>query len=260
MRKLALCLTVSVLVVACATSPTGRHQLKLVSEPELNEMGIASFQQIKQEVPATKNNAQASYVRCVANAITREIPSMAWNVSVPSSWEVVTFQSDELNAFALPGGKIGVYTGLLKVATTQDELAAVIGHEVSHVLAGHSAERVSNQMVAQVSVGIAQARGGSGQLVNAVSQAFFLLPFSRTHETEADLLGMDLMAKAGFDPRASITLWQKMAQQQGAGNRSEMLSTHPSSSTRIKNLSERLSRTLPMYQQAKSRGRTPRCS
>ena len=260
MRRTALLIVLATLVAACVTSPTGRRQLKLVSDAQVDQMGVSSFQELKKKEPATKDTAQAKYVQCVANGIVRQIPTMNWNVRIPTSWEVVTFESKEVNAFALPGGKIGVYTGLLKVATTQDQLAAVIGHEVSHVLAGHSAERVSDQMVAQLGVTVAQAAGGSGQLASIAGQTFFLLPFSRAHETEADLLGMDLMSKAGFDPRQAITLWQNMQKNAGGNAPPEMMSTHPSSSTRIQNLNERLSKDLPVYEAARAAGLRPNCS
>lgn len=260
MRRTALLVALATTLAACTTSPTGRHQLKLVSDSQINEMGVASFQELKKKEPASDDASQTRYVQCVAGAITRVVPTMAWAKSVPTSWEVVTFQSKEVNAFALPGGKIGVYTGLLKVANNQDQLGAVLGHEVSHVLAGHSAERVSDQMVASLGVSAVQiATGVSGQALGVAAQTFFLLPFSRSHETEADLLGMDLMAKAGFDPHQAITLWQNMAKA-GGGQQPELMSTHPSGSTRIANLTKRLSISMPLYEQARAAGRRPSCS
>lgn len=258
-RLLMLAAVAGVLIVACATSPTGRHQLMLVSDAEVEKMGVSSFQDLKKKVPATKSAKESAYVQCVARQITTVVPTMAWAERVPASWEVVTFESDEVNAFALPGGKIGVYTGLLKVAGTQDQLAAVIGHEVSHVLAGHSAERVSNQMAAGLGVGVVGiATGVSSDALGQAANAFFILPFSRSHETEADLLGMDLMATAGFDPRQAITLWQNMAKTGGA-KPPELLSTHPADQTRIRDLSNRLNQAMPLYQRAQATGRVPKC-
>lgn len=258
--RLLLGLSVAGLVVACATSPLGRSQFKLVSDAQVSQMGVASFAELKRETPASNNGAEVKLVNCVAGGITRAVPAMNWNVAVPASWEVVVFEDDQVNAFALPGGKIGVYTGLLKVATTQDQLAAVIGHEVAHVLAGHSAERVSQQYAAQLGVGVAQATTGvSGQLLSLGAQAFFLLPYSRIHETEADLLGMDLMAKAGFDPNASITLWQNMARASGGRSPPQLLSTHPSNQSRIRDLGNRLPQAASIYQRARSQGLRPAC-
>ncbi len=258
-KRLLIVSTVALLIAACATSPLGRRQLKIVSDSEVSQMGIQSFTELKQKTPATKDSAQAAYVQCVSSAITRVIPSMNWHVPVPASWEVVTFQSDDVNAFALPGGKIGVYTGLLKVATTQDQLAAVIGHEVTHVLAGHSAERVSSNAVGSLGTAVASAYTGiSTQALSGVTQTLFLLPYSRSHESEADLLGMDLMSKAGFDPQASITLWQNMSKL-GGQKPPQIMSTHPSNETRIHDLTKRLPQDLPVYQQARAAGLRPSC-
>lgn len=260
MSRILLSLLMLTLVVACATSPLGRRQLKLVSDSEISQMGVSSFTELKQKTPATKDTKEAAYVQCVSNAITRVIPQMKWNVVVPTSWEVVTFDSKDVNAFALPGGKIGVYTGLLKVATTQDQLAAVIGHEVSHVLAGHSAERVSSDTVGSLGTAVASAYTGiDTKTLSMATQTLFLLPYSRTHETEADLLGLDLMARAGFDPSQAVTLWQNMGKASNGQAQPQLLSTHPSNQTRIRDLSDRLPKDMPVYEQAKASGQRPNC-
>lgn len=249
-------------VVACSTSPLGRRQFVLVSNAEVSEAGIASFREMQQKLPQSKDSRKVAYVNCISAAIVAEIPNLqaAGKVRVPSSWEVSVFESKDVNAFALPGGKIGVYTGLLGIAATQDQLAAVIGHEVSHVLAGHSAERYSETMASQIGGVVVQATTGvNGELVGLATNAFILLPFSRTHETEADLLGLDLMAAAGFDPRQSISLWQNMARASGS-KPPEFMSSHPSDETRIRNLSQRLNTAMPIYEQARASGRNPRCS
>jgi predicted Zn-dependent protease len=258
--RITIALLLASFVVACATSPLGRRQLKLVSDSEVSQMGINSFTELKQKTPATKDSKEAAYVQCVAGAITRVIPQMQWDVTIPPSWEVVTFESKDVNAFALPGGKIGVYTGLLAVATTQDQLAAVIGHEVSHVLAGHSAERVSSDAVGQVGTAVASAFTGidTGTLSMA-TKTLFLLPYSRAHESEADLLGMDLMSKAGFDPAQAIALWQNMSAQADGKAPPQLLSTHPSNTTRIHDLQQRLPQDQAVYQQVKNSGLKPNC-
>ena len=250
-------------LAACATSPLGRRQLVLVSNAEVNQAGAASFQDMQKKLPQSQDTRQVGYVNCVSAAIVNEIPRLQaqGKLRVPSGWEVSVFDSKDVNAFALPGGKIGVYTGLLKVAATQDQLAAVIGHEVSHVLAGHSAERYSETMASQIGGVVVQATTGvNGDLVNMATQAFILLPFSRAHESEADLLGLDLMASAGFDPRQAISLWQNMARAGGGNKPPEFMSSHPSDETRIRNLSERLNTAMPIYEQARAAGRQPRCS
>lgn len=264
LRRILLPAVAAALVVACATSPLGRRQFVLVSDAQVSEAGIASYREMQKKLPQSRDSRQIAYVNCVADAITAEIPRLKaqGTLRVPQSWEVSVFDSKDVNAFALPGGKIGVYTGLLKVAGNQDQLAAVIGHEVTHVLAGHSAERYSEAMASEVGSVLVQATTGiDGQIVSMATQAFILLPFSRTHETEADLVGLDLMASAGFDPRQSISLWQNMARASGGnGKPPEFMSSHPSDETRIRNLSERLAIALPIYEQARASGRVPRCS
>lgn len=239
------------LLVACATSPLGRNQVMLVSSGQMSQMGVAAYREMQQKTPATKNGKTSAYVSCVANAITREAGG--------DDWEVTVFEDKQVNAFALPGGKIGVYTGLLRVATTQDQLAAVIGHEISHVLANHGAERVSEGMLAQgVSQVAASSTGYDPRLFDMAGNVFFLLPNSRSQESEADLLGLDLMAKAGFDPRQAVILWQNMAQA-GGNKPPELLSTHPADATRIQQLNARMAQVTPQYEQARAAGKKPQC-
>ncbi|MCK5859899.1 MAG: M48 family metallopeptidase, partial [Abyssibacter sp.] len=198
-------------LVACATSPLGRSQLQLFPESQMAEMGVAAFQDMKQQQPLETSSQTNGYVSCVARAIIAELPEQR-------TWEVQVFKDDSANAFALPGGKIGVHTGLLDIAENQDQLATVIGHEVAHVLASHANERVSTSYVASTGLQLAQVAAGEPTaakqqlfgLLGLGAQVGVLLPFSRTQESEADLLGLDLMAKAGFDPRASIPLWENM--------------------------------------------------
>lgn len=245
------------LLVGCATSPLGRRQLKLMSGEQVSTMGANAFQEIKKETPASTNATQQRYVRCVAGAITAQVDA----AGAPRQWEVVVFEDDSANAFALPGGKIGVNTGILKVAKNQDQLATVIGHEVAHVLAEHANERVSQQMVAGT---LMQAAGQmmDPTLVAALgmgAQVGVLLPFSRTQESEADLLGLDLMASAGFDPRESTKFWQNMASA-GGGGTPEFLSTHPSDQTRTSDLQNRIAQEMPIYEKAVAAGKRPKCS
>lgn len=260
MRRLVLLAAVSVLVAACATSPLGRKQFILISDDSINQQGVASFQQMQKEMPQSKDARTVKYVQCVADQVTAQVPRLpnSAELAVPPAWEVGVFASEDVNAFALPGGKIGVFTGLLKVATTQDQLAAVIGHEVVHVLARHSAERASANIPAQIGGAFASAYG-VGQLYSMGVSALFLLPYSRSHETEGDLLGLDLMAMAGFDPRASVTLWQNMAKAGGGKNPPEILSTHPSHDTRIHDLNARMPKALDLYVAALGQGRKPKC-
>jgi predicted Zn-dependent protease len=251
LRSVVVAALVAAMVAACATSPTGRRQLRLISDAEMAQMGAAAFQELKQKTPPTTNQRTSSYVQCVAQAITRE---------VGGNWEVQVFESKEVNAFALPGGKIGVYTGLLKVAENQHQLAAVIGHEIAHVLAGHSAARVSNQMAAQLGVAVlAGATGMSPDMIGMGANLLLVLPNSRGDESESDILGQQLMARAGFDPTQAAQLWINMAKGAG-GAPPEMLSTHPSPDTRIRDLNNNVARVQPLYDQARAAGKRPNCT
>ncbi|WP_027079445.1 M48 family metallopeptidase [Luteimonas mephitis] len=268
MKKLLLGLAIAAGVAACATttSPTGRTQyVGAVSQDQLNQMGALAFAETKAKTPQSKDARQLAYVRCVVSALVRELPA---NSGQGTAWDAAVFVNDEPNAFALPGGKVGVYTGIFKAARNQDQLAAVIGHEIGHVIAHHHDERITRQMMAQGALGVAGGLVGAGygdaaantttQLGSIAAQGFFLLPNSRDQETEADIVGQDLMAKAGFDPRAAVNLWQNMM---GAGgNRPpQWLSTHPDPKARIGELQARANGLLPRYEQARASGRTPRC-
>ena len=267
MKKLIILqLSLALFLSACATSPMGRKQFILIGDEQMNKMGIASFQQLKTSTAVSTNPQARAYVKCVANAIVNELPEK-WR---QKAWEIVVFDDDSANAFALPGGKIGVHTGLLKVAKNQHQLATVIGHEVAHVLSRHGAERVSQQMGLQVAMQATDAisrnqmgAGGNQQaLMTALglgAQFGVLLPFSRSHESEADLYGLDLMAKAGFDPRQSVNLWQNMAQASGSNRSPQFMSTHPNPENRIKKLSSYMQHALAFQQQAHAAGKNPRC-
>jgi predicted Zn-dependent protease len=264
-RQLALGLLVFSLF-ACGgmlkTSPLGRRQLTLFPAAEMDKMGIEAYSQMKQELPQSRDAEATRRVNCVANAVTAQVRA----ANAPASWEVTVFEDESANAFALPGGKIGVHTGLLKVAASQDELATVIGHEIAHVLAEHGNERASTTFVTQSGLQVAESLAGAPSatrdtalaVLGLGAQVGVLLPFSRTQESEADLLGLDLMARAGFDPRASVTLWQNMSRS-GGEKPPEMLSTHPSSASRISELSKRIPQALPEYEAVRAAGRAPRC-
>lgn len=259
MKKLLITLCGIGVLVACATSPTGRKTLKLFPEAQLTQMGAAAYQETKKQTPVSSNARERAYVACVAGAVTS---------LVGGDWEVTLFEDEAANAFALPGGKIGVYSGLLKVAENAPQLAAVIGHEIAHVQAEHANERVSTNYVAQAGMALAEAVTGAygaakqQQLMGLLglgAQYGVLLPFSRAQESEADVLGLDLMARAGFDPRASVALWQNMAKQAG-GQPLEFMSTHPSHSTRIDDLQAGMPQAMRLYEAARQGGRAPNCS
>lgn len=245
------------LLAACETSPLGRQQLRLLPEDQVAQMGATAYDQLKRKTPIVRDPGAVNYVNCIADAITRQVSR--------GQWEVNIFQNKTANAFALPGGKIGVNTGMLNLAENQDQLATVIAHEVAHVSAGHANERISTQYATQTGTQLIGALLGGGQngqaiasLLGAGAQYGILLPYGRAQESEADLIGLDLMARAGFDPRASIQLWQNMARA-GGNTPPEFLSTHPSGSTRIGDLSARMPQSLQLYEQARASGARPNC-
>jgi predicted Zn-dependent protease len=251
-----------VALLSCATSPTGRKQLILLPDDQMDQMGVASYAEMKKKQPIERSTRYNAYVSCVARAITNELTGK-WG---RQQWEVTVFKDDSANAFALPGGKIGVHTGLFKAAKNQDQLAAVLGHEVGHVLARHSNERVSTGIAAETGLQITSAMlKGSTAKRQAIMAALgvgaqygVILPFSRTHESEADLIGLKLMAKAGFDPRQAVKLWENMSKL-GGGKPPEFLSTHPSGKTRIHDLNRAMPEAMALYQEALRKGKRPDC-
>jgi len=246
----------------CTTvTESGRKQLILTSAAQETQMGLAAFTQIKREEKISHdvmaNDRVTEVGRRIARSVGRDLPE--------AKWEFVVFDSAELNAFALPGGKVGVYLGLLNLAESNDELAAVIGHEIAHVTSRHAGERMSHQMLASgVQEGsemimdakdvdpqkraITRTMLGIGTTVGAI------LPFSRLHESEADAIGLRFAAGAGYDPRAAVTFWQRMQKaNEGQQRPPEFLSTHPSSQTRIADLKRLAPNYLPLYRESKQR-------
>lgn len=173
-------------------------------------------------------------------------------------WEVHVLSSDEINAWCMPGGKIAVYTGLIsKINPTDDELAAMLGHEIAHALREHARERVSQQMATDLGLQVLSIATGSpaaSDLGGQFTSVMFTLPNSRTHETEADRMGVELAARAGYDPRAAVTLWQKMGAASQGSAPPEILSTHPSAASRISDLQAAAQKVMPLYEQSKGQG------
>ncbi|MGI5309134.1 M48 family metallopeptidase [Rheinheimera sp. WS51] len=264
MLKTTALVTATVLLLAsCAESPTGRRQVMLFNDAELSKMGAQSFEQIKAETPTSKDRNTIQYVQCITGALINVTPAEY----ARQNWEVVVFDSEQVNAFALPGGKIGIYTGLLKVAENQSQLAAVVGHEIAHVMAGHSNERLSTNQFVQTAMTLSSTamKAYQVQYQNELMTAFGIgaqlgvtLPFSRAHETEADIIGLDLMAKAGFEPRQAVNLWQNMAAAGGGGS-IEILSTHPLPENRITAIRKELPVAMKSYNERKARAALPQC-
>ena len=260
-------LLATALVAACATttSPTGRTQyVGAVSQAQLDQLGLQAFAQAKASTPLSRDASQNAYVGCVVRAITAQLPA-PWN---GVRWEYALFDNNEANAWALPGGKIGVYTGIFKVARDRDQLAGVIAHEIGHVLSRHHDERITRQLLAQTGLGLAGAVAGArygeaaqqttGQLGGALLQGAFLLPNSRAQETEADVVGQALMAKAGFDPEGAVSLWRNMAAA-GGGRSPEWLSTHPDPASRLRELQARAYGLIPVMEAARKAGHFTNC-
>ena len=237
--KLSL-LSSSILLTACVTSsPTGRNQVLLFDGSEMAELGANSFAELKKQETINQDPKVNTYVQCVSKQITDTLGKQPDF----SDWEVVVFESDQVNAFALPGGKIGVYTGLLKVAKNQDQLATVIGHEIAHVQANHSNERLSTSKLTGYGTQLGQIALESTEYQEIGMTALGLgvqygviMPYGRAQESESDILGLHLMHEAGFDATQSVELWKNMAVAAGGSEPLEFLSTHPSNETRINNL------------------------
>ncbi|HJQ85576.1 MAG TPA: M48 family metallopeptidase [Candidatus Binatia bacterium] len=249
-RRSALALALLGLVVACSTTPfTRRSQLMLVSAEEEKALGAQAFKEV-----VSKSRVDP---RPVLNAPVQETGARIARVAERPDFEwrfVVIEDPKQANAFALPGGKVAVYTGLFPVAQDTNGLAVVLGHEIAHVLARHGAERISQGLVAQAGgTVLGTIFGGSpsaGMILTAYgvgAQLGVLLPYSRTQESEADHIGLILMARAGYDPRGALAFWQRM-EQAGGGNPPEFLSTHPSHGTREQQIKAWLPEALSHYQ------------
>ncbi len=226
------------------------------SDSEMNQMGQKTFEDLKKKTPQETDPRINAYVKCVAMSVAREAVD---NTGV-TSWTVVVFRDATPNAFALPGGYIGVHTGLLTTAKTAGQLAAVLGHEVAHVTARHGKQRVMQNVGLKK---VVEVVGGSneqlGGILGAGAAYGVLLPFSRSHETEADAIGIELMAKAGYDPQESVQLWRNMKAAAGGNKPPEFMSTHPSSDRRIKTLQSLVPKYYAVYKAAESAGKGKSC-
>ncbi len=267
MKHWMLALAIAALTAACATtqSPTGRTQMVGgVSQQQLNQLGAQAFAETKAKEPASKDARQNAYVSCVVNALVAQLPP-DWR---SLKWETAVFVDSEPNAFALPGGKVGVNTGIFTVAKNQDQLAAVLGHEIGHVYARHHEERITRQLGTQQLLGLGALVAGAaygqsgadmvGQLGGMTAQTAFLLPGSRTQENEADVVGQRLMAQAGFDPRQAVNLWQNMIAA-GGSRAPQWMSTHPDPANRISELQRSSPALMPSYEAARQAGHVPKC-
>ncbi len=252
--------------VACQTVQTTqagavgvqRSQLMMVSAQEVEQASSKQYDEMMAEARKNKAlNRDAASVQRVRRIVSRLAQqSGVFRPDAPAwQWEVNVLSSKELNAWCMAGGKMAIYTGLLDgLKLSDDEIAAVMGHEIAHALREHARERVSKSMATGLGISVAGALLGVGQagqdLMGTVAKVSFELPNSREHETEADRIGVELAARAGYDPRAAVSLWNKMASQ-SAGAPPQWLSTHPSHANRQRDLAAYAARVMPLYQAAR---------
>ena len=249
----------SVIAIAAVVLADSANGAFLVSEKEVLRQARVEWLQMKRHIPLEPQPKVQRYVECVANNILAVLPS---DIAANIDWEVVVFDEDEINAFADPNGKIGVFNGILRVAETPDMLAAVIGHEIAHAVEGHVMDRARKNARQEIWAILGGAATGAGDLVRESLAIMSGLPYAREQETEADLVGLEYMAKAGFDPRAAVYLWKNMAAAKAADGRErppEFLSTHPSDSVRIDNMIKSLTPALIQYNAAREAGNRPAC-
>ena len=260
-KGITICLLASTLIACETTTAPGaigadRRQLLLVSSQQLESMAAESYAELKgaaqKEGILNKDQALVRRVQAVAERI--EPQTRVFRSDAPGwKWEVNVLHSDELNAFCMPGGKIMFYSGLIEKLDLSDaEIAIVMGHEIAHALREHSREQMSQAIAAQTAIGIGATLIGLGQasadLAATGYQALVATQFSRTDETEADRIGLELSARAGYNPQAGVTLWQKMMNANSGGKPPELLSTHPADTTRIREIQSLLPTVMPLYQ------------
>lgn len=252
----------------CQTTTSGgavgaeRKQLMLVSSQELDEMSTQAYNKLKVDASAkgelNTNSALLQRVRAVAARI--EPQTRVFRADAPGwKWEVNVITSDELNAFCMPGGKIMFYSGLIQqLSLTDDEIAVVMGHEIAHALREHSREHVSQALAAQMGIGLGSALLGLGQgsseMAGIAYQALIATRFSRNDESEADRIGLELTARSGYDPRAGISLWQKMLRANSGSRPPKFLSSHPSDASRVQQIEALLPTVMPLYTAARRGG------
>jgi predicted Zn-dependent protease len=247
---------------ACATVPlTERKTLHLVSDSELATLSLQQYQKILSESKLSNDPAKVHKVRSVGSGIAKATEDLLRERGLESEiknykWEFNLIEDDKtVNAWCMPGGKVAVYTGLLPVAQNETGLAVVMGHEIAHAIAKHGNERMSQGLLQQMggmalSVALSSNPSATNQIFmtayGVVTTVGVILPYSRTHESEADRIGLILMAKAGFDPREAIPFWERM-NQTGGSRPPEFLSTHPAPETRIKEIKSHISEAMRYY-------------
>ncbi len=268
MTRFCAALALALLVAGCQSVQTTRsgavgidrtqRMSQLVSESDLRQGAVQAYRDVLGKERANGQlNADAALTARVRALAARLIPATAaFRADAPGwQWEVNVIQSDELNAWCMPGGKIAVYSGLVtRLGLNDAEIAAILGHEIAHALREHARERASERLTADLLLSGAAAIIGGGaigrDLADLAYNVTVSMPNSRGHEIEADRMGVELAARAGYDPRAAISVWQKMARA-GGSRPPEFLSTHPSADTRLRDLEIYAARVMPLYEAAR---------
>ena len=250
-RKLVL--TAAAACVAMLAMSTA--QALFTSEREVLRQSRLQWMTMKRDLPRPGNPRIQPFVECISNSIIRNLDEDYANMD----WEIIVFDDESTNAFAMPGGKIGVFTGIFRVADNPDALAAVIGHEIAHLTENHVMQRARRGTWTSLATILGSAATGLGRSVRDGVQVAFSLPFDRGQESEADLVGLDYMARAGFDPRASINLWKNMSDLKAGQRMPEFLSTHPADDRRLDDLIGAMTPALITANEAHEQGRAANC-
>ena len=256
----ALLLT-AVLMAACATVPiTGRKQLSLISDSEMNAMSFQQYEQVIAESQLSTDAEATAMIKRVGGRIQGAVEEFYRDNGMSGelkgyAWEFNLIESDQVNAWCMPGGKVAFYTGILPVCQDDTGIAVVMGHEIAHAIAEHGSERMSHQIAVQMGgMALSEATKSKPEETQAIYMSVFavgaqygaMLPYSRKHESEADHIGLIFMAMAGYDPREAPKFWRRMSAG-GGGAPPEFMSTHPSDETRIRQLNENMSEALGYY-------------
>ena len=261
MKKVYLLLVV-MLVAACSTNPiTGKKPLILVSNAQLFPMAFQQYNQVLNEEKISTNSSQTQMVKTVGNDIKNAVEQYLASQNHSSfldgyAWEFNLIESPELNAWCMPGGKVAFYTGIMPVCANENGVAVVMGHEITHAVAEHSAQRVTQSMIAQGLQVAGNVALSDSRYQNVFNQLYpmgatvGILAYSRNAELEADKIGLELMARAGYDPREAPRFWERMEAASGGSSQPEFLSTHPNPGRRIAQLEKEIPNVLPLYQQA----------
>lgn len=263
MKKLALIIVVGLIAYACAKVPlTGRSQLALVSSEEIQPLVNDQYDQVLKESKVVTSSPDGQKILKVGNRMSKAVEDYLRSsgyaeLAEEFRWEFNLLESEQVNAWCMPGGKVAFYTGIMPITQSETGIAVVMGHEIAHAVAAHSRERMSNGLIANFGVSVLSSAIGQNPTLTqqiflqsvGIGSELGMLSFSRKHESEADQLGLTFMALAGYDPREAPIFWERMQAQSGGEAPPEFLSTHPDPSNRIKKLNEWMPEALKYYKE-----------